>query len=158
MQQIGVGLAPMTRHRGSDASKRIVLRSENEHLQSSTYRLDLRLDAAMSNLSVKRQRANTNGDTAVISSKSPDEYRKIIATFDQGTLRNLLLAASLNSSHVAALVVAKRNENVNAEKTRVVEKDDQVHKPEMDLETVGKTTPAKQARSSSKARINVRDM
>lgn len=58
----------------------------------------------MSNLSVKRQRANTNGDAAAIHSKSPDEYRKIIATFDESTLRDLLLLAATNSSQVAALI------------------------------------------------------
>lgn len=76
----------------------------------------------MSDLSVKRQRANTNGDAA-IPFKSPDEYRRIIATFDESTLRDLLLTAATNSSQVAAQVVARRNEIVNTETTRAIDFD-----------------------------------
>ncbi|KAL9066157.1 MAG: hypothetical protein Q9161_007750 [Pseudevernia consocians] len=74
----------------------------------------------MSDLSVNRQRANTNGDAAV-SSKSPDEYRGIIITFDPNTLRDLLLTAATNSSQVAAQVVARRNDIVNTENRRVID-------------------------------------
>ena len=109
----------------------------------------------MSNLSVKRQRANTNGDAAAIHSKSPDEYRKIIATFDETTLRDLLLSAATNSSQLAALVVARRNNITKAENARAM---DRLQDPKMDLETVGKTTPAKQAHKSKEAILNVRDM
>lgn len=73
----------------------------------------------MSHLSVKRLRANTNGDAA-IPSKSPDDYRKIIATFDESTLRDLLLSAASNSSLLGAQVVARRDEIVNAESARVI--------------------------------------
>ena len=67
----------------------------------------------MSYLSVKRQRANTNGDT-VVPSNSPDDVRKIIATLDESTIRDLLLSAAINSSQVAAQIVARRNDIVNS--------------------------------------------
>lgn len=75
---------------------------------------------AMSNLSVKRQRANTNGDAA-ITSQTPDDYQNIIATFDESTVRDLLLAAATESSQVAAQVIAWRNDMVNAEKDRFID-------------------------------------
>ena len=109
----------------------------------------------MSNLSVKRQRANTNGDVAAIPSKSPDEYRKIIATFDEGTLRDLLLSAATSSSQVAALVVARRHAIIKAEHARAK---DIVQETEMDIEAAGKTAPAKQAPKRKEAMVNVRDM
>ena len=109
----------------------------------------------MSNLSVKRQRANTNGDVGIVS-KSPDEYRNIINTFDESTLRDLLLSAASNSSQVAALVVARRNEIIKAEKAKVIP--DKVQEPEMDLETVVKTTPVKQTHKGKEARVDIRDM
>ena len=108
----------------------------------------------MSNLSVKRQRANTNGDAAAIPSKSPEEYRKIIATFDESTLRDLLLLAATNSSQLAALVVARRDDIIKAGNARAI---DRVQGPEMNLETVGKTTPAKKAHNG-RAMVHVRDM
>lgn len=76
----------------------------------------------MSNLSVKRQRASINGDSAAVS-ESPDEYRKIIATFDESTLRDLLLFAATNSSQVAAQVIALRNDIFDAESRRVIDFD-----------------------------------
>lgn len=76
----------------------------------------------MSSLSVKRQRANTNGEKAV-PSNSRDDYQKIIATFDASTLRDLLLAAATQSSQVAAQVVARQNDIVDAEKTKVIDFD-----------------------------------
>lgn len=76
----------------------------------------------MSSLSVKRQRANTSGDIA-IPSNSPHDYRKIIATFDEGTLRDLLLSAATSSSQVAAQVVSRRDDLVNAENTTVIDFD-----------------------------------
>ena len=109
----------------------------------------------MSNLSVKRQRANTNGDVAAIPSKSPDEYRKIVNTFDESTLRDLLLAAATHSSQVAALVVARRNDMIKAEHARVK---DGVPESEMDLETAGKTEPMKQAPKRRGAMVDFRDM
>ena len=109
----------------------------------------------MSNLSVKRQRANTHGDVAAIPSKSPDEYRKIIATFDEGTLRDLLLSAATNSSQVAALVVARRHVIIKAENARAK---DIVQESAMDIEAVGKTAPAKQAPKRKEAMVNIRDM
>ena len=109
----------------------------------------------MSNLSVKRQRANTQGDVATIPFKSPDEYRKIIATFDESTLRDLLLSAATNSSQVAALVVARRNEVIKAENARAKAR---AQENGMDLETMAKTTPAKQALKRGDAMVNVRDL
>ncbi|CAF9914476.1 hypothetical protein IMSHALPRED_001920 [Imshaugia aleurites] len=76
----------------------------------------------MSYLSVKRQRANTNGDT-VVSSSSPDDVRKIIATLDESTIRDLLLSAAINSSQVAAQIVARRNDIVNSKKTTIIDFD-----------------------------------
>lgn len=108
----------------------------------------------MSNLSVKRQRANTNGDAAAIPSKSPEEYQKIIATFDESTLRDLLLLAATNSSQLAALVVARRNDIIKAGNARAI---DRVQESEMDLESVGKTTPAKKAHND-RVTVHVRDM
>lgn len=109
----------------------------------------------MSNLSVKRQRANTNGDAAAIHSKSPDEYRKIIATFDESTLRDLLLLAATNSSQVAALIVARRNDEIKAENARAM---DRLQEPEMDLEIARKTTPTKQDRKSEEIIVNLKDL
>ena len=109
----------------------------------------------MSNLSVKRQRANTNGDVTAIPSKSLDEYRKIIATFDEGTLRDLLLSAATSSSQVAALIVARRHVIIKAENARAK---DIVQVSEMDIEAVGKTASAKQAPNRKEAMVNIRDM
>ena len=101
----------------------------------------------MSNLSVKRQRANTNGDVGFIS-KNPNDYREIIATFDEGTLRDLLLTAATNSPQAAAIIMARRNYIVRAENAKSM--DDKVQEPEM------KKTPAEQ--TSKKAKVNGRDM
>lgn len=109
----------------------------------------------MSNLSVKRQRANTNGDVATIHSKSSDEYRKIIATFDESTLRDLLLLAATNSSQVAALVVARRNDETKAENARAM---DTVQEPEMDLEITRKTAPTKQDPKTKETIVNLKDL
>lgn len=76
----------------------------------------------MSNLSVKRQRANTSGDKAV-PSNPPDDYRKIIATFDESTVRDLLLSAAISSSQVAAQVISRRNDISNAEAAKVIDFD-----------------------------------
>lgn len=111
----------------------------------------------MSNLSVKRQRANTYGDAANIS-KPPDDYRdyrKIIATFDESNLRDLLLSAAANSPQVAALIVARRNAIVNAEKQRVTER---VQDQKMDLETVEETVSARQAHKSKGAKTQIQDL
>ena len=110
----------------------------------------------MSNLSVKRQRANTNGDAAAIISKSPDEYRQIIATFDETTLRDLLLSAATHSSQVAALVVARRYEVIKTGKAKAI--DDRAQEPEMDLATAKKVMPANEARKSKEANVPARDM
>ena len=107
----------------------------------------------MSNLSVKRQRANTNGDVGLIS-RNPNEYREIIATFDEGTLRDLLLTAATNSPQAAAIILARRNFIVKAGNAKTM--DDKVQEPEMDLGTVGKKTPAEQ--TSKTAKVNGRDM
>ena len=109
----------------------------------------------MSNLSVKRQRANTNGDVATIPSRSPDEYRKIIAAFDEGTLRDLLLSAATTSPQVAALVVARRHVITKAENAKAK---DVVQESGMDIGAVGKTAPANQAPKRKEAMVNVRDM
>ena len=76
----------------------------------------------MSNLSVKRQRANTNGD-ATIPSKSSDEYRKVIATFDERTLRDLLLFAAQKSSQIAAQIIARRDDISEADRPGAIEVD-----------------------------------
>ena len=111
----------------------------------------------MSNLSVKRQRANTNGDVAAIPYKPPDEYRKIIATFDEDTLRDLLLSAATSSPQVAALVVARRHAIIRAENANARGKDI-VQESKMDIEAVGKTAPAKQAPKRKEAMVNIRDL
>ena len=106
----------------------------------------------MSNLSVKRQRANTNGDVTVVS-KSPDEYRRMIAAFDENTLRDLLLSAATNSSQVAALVT-QRYEISRMENARVVDEKAQG----MDLVTTGKEPPAKKSQKNKEAKVRGVDM
>lgn len=76
----------------------------------------------MSNLSVKRQRANTNGDVAT-PCKPLDDCRNIIATFDESTVRELLLAAATKSSQIAAQVFTWRDDIVNAENNGVIDCD-----------------------------------
>ena len=143
------GLAPTTHGRASNAIK---TRAGDKHLHVSSYRPGLdSIIQAMSNLSVKRQRANTYGDAAIIS-KPPDDYRKIIATFDESNLRDLLLSAAASSPQVAALIVARRNDIVNAEKQRVT---DRVQDLKMDLE---KKTPATQAHKSNGVKIQIQDL
>lgn len=62
----------------------------------------------MSRQSAKRQRANTNGDVKAActpGNAKVDEYKAIIDTFDEQTLRDVLLAAALSDPDTAALIV-----------------------------------------------------
>ena len=86
----------------------------------------------MSKQSAKRPRANTNGDLTVASTSTNaksdhnarrDYYKSIIDTFDEQTLRAVLLAAAQNVPDAAALVVNRRDDILREESTKVIDFD-----------------------------------
>ena len=80
----------------------------------------------MSKQSAKRQRANTNGDLTIASPPTNaklDHYKSIIDTFDEQTLRAVLLAAAENVPDAAALIVNRRDDILREESTKVIDFD-----------------------------------
>ena len=80
----------------------------------------------MSIQSAKRQRANTNGDLTVASTPTNaklDHYKTIIDTFDEQTLRAVLLTAAQNVPDAAALIVNRRDDILREESTKVIDFD-----------------------------------
>ena len=80
----------------------------------------------MSRQSAKRQRANTNGDLTAASTPvnaKVDQYKAIIDTFDEQTLRAVLLAAALSGPDTAALVVKTRDDILRKESAKVIDFD-----------------------------------
>ena len=84
------------------------------------------LSIAMSRQPAKRQRANTNGDLTATSTPTNakcDDYKSIIDTFDEQTLRAVLLAAAQSIPDVAALIVNRRDDILREESTKVIDFD-----------------------------------
>ena len=80
----------------------------------------------MSKQSAKRQRANTNGGVTATSPPGwakVDQYHAIIDTFDELTLRALLLSAALSNADIAARVVEQRDEILRKESAKVIDFD-----------------------------------
>ena len=80
----------------------------------------------MSKPSTKRRRANTNGDlTTGWSSKDAklDYYKSIIDTFDEQTVRAILLATALHVPDAAAVIVRKRDSICRKESAKVIDFD-----------------------------------
>ncbi len=80
----------------------------------------------MSRQSAKRQRANTNGDLTAASTSTNaqlDHYKSIIDTFDEQTLRTVLLAAAQRIPDAAALIVKKRDDILREESAKVIDFD-----------------------------------
>ena len=80
----------------------------------------------MSRQSAKRQRANTNGDlTAGWSSDNAklDYYKSIIDTFDEQTVREVLLVTAQQLPDAAALIVKTRDDIRRQESARVIDFD-----------------------------------
>ena len=72
----------------------------------------------MSHHPAKRQRANTNEDSDI--SRSSEEYEDIINTFDEDTLRDLLLSAATSSIQVGKEVIARHNAILKAESVKTI--------------------------------------
>ena len=84
------------------------------------------LSTAMSRQSAKRQRANTNGDLTAASTPvnaKLDQYKAIIDTFNEQTLRAVLLAAALSDPDTAALIVKTRDDIRRKESAKVIDFD-----------------------------------
>lgn len=84
------------------------------------------LSSAMSRKSAKRQRANTNGDLTAASTPvnaKLDQYKAIIDTFDEQTLRAVLLAAALSVPDTAALILKTRDDILREESAKVIDFD-----------------------------------
>ena len=80
----------------------------------------------MSRQSAKRRRANTNGEMTATSTPvcaKMDQYHAIIDTFDELTLRAVLLGAALSNPDTAALIVKTRDEISRRESTQVIDFD-----------------------------------
>ena len=80
----------------------------------------------MSGQSAKRQRTNTNGDLPAASASMNaqlDHYKSIIDTFDEQTLRAVLLAAAQYIPDAAALIVTRRDDILKEESTKVIDFD-----------------------------------
>ena len=80
----------------------------------------------MSGQSAKRQRANTNGDLTTASTPTNaklDQYKSIIDTFDEQTLRAVLLAAAQDVPDVAAHVVRRRDDILREESAKIIDFD-----------------------------------
>ena len=75
----------------------------------------------MSHPSAKRQRANTSEDPSV--SRSSEEYKEIINTFEESTLRELLLSAATSSIQVGKEVIARRDAILRAERVQTIDFD-----------------------------------
>ncbi|KAL8862775.1 MAG: hypothetical protein Q9178_000717 [Gyalolechia marmorata] len=75
----------------------------------------------------KRQRANTAGDTTNTSTTIPTtptpDYQSIINTFDATTTKTLLLAAAQHHPSIAHAVITQHEQNLAAERTRVIDFD-----------------------------------
>lgn len=88
----------------------------------------------MSTQSVKRQRANTNGDSAAFST-SQDSHnppprhqdgpriQSILNTFDEKALRETLFAAALQHVDVIALITNRHNDKLRLEGTKTIDFD-----------------------------------
>ena len=80
----------------------------------------------MSSQSAKRQRANTNGDLTAASTPmnaKSDHYKSIIDTFDEQTLRTILLAVAQAVPDAAALIVNRRDDILREESAQVIDFD-----------------------------------
>ncbi|KAL8903998.1 MAG: hypothetical protein Q9171_007204 [Xanthocarpia ochracea] len=74
----------------------------------------------------KRQRANTAGDTTNASTTIPTptfDYQSIINTFDPPTTKALLLAATQHHPSIAHAVITQHEQNLAAERARVIDFD-----------------------------------
>ena len=72
----------------------------------------------MASQPAKRQRANTKGDSKPL--RSAKEYKDIIETFDEKTVRHLLLEAAALSTQVRKRIIARREATLNEERTKVI--------------------------------------
>ncbi len=84
------------------------------------------LSIAMSRQPAKRQRANTNGDLTATSTPTNaklDDYKSIIDTFDEQTLRAVLLAAAQDIPDAAALMINRRDDILREESAKVIDFD-----------------------------------
>ena len=90
------------------------------------------ISVAMSKQSAKRQRANTNGDLTVASTPTNanldhnariDYYKSIIDTFDEETVREVLLATACYYPDAAALIVRRRDSILREESAKVIDFD-----------------------------------
>lgn len=80
----------------------------------------------MSRQSAKRQRANTNGELTAASTPvnaNLDRYKAIIDTFDEQSLRAVLLAAALSVPETAALITKRRDDILREESTKIIDFD-----------------------------------
>ena len=80
----------------------------------------------MSSQSAKRQGANTNGDLTPASTPKNaklDHYKSIIDTFDEQTLRAVLLEAAQYVPGAAALIVNRRDDILREESAKVIDFD-----------------------------------